>query len=302
MTTPKRRTASADPDPARAADAALGAGTWVVLPTYNEADNVESIAAGILEALPGATLLIVDDNSPDGTGTIADDLAASDRRIQVRHRAAKQGLGRAYLDGFEVAIAGGADVVVQMDADWSHDPAVLPALIAPVTGGLADLVIGSRYTPGGGVVDWGLGRRLISRGGSLFARTVLRLGPSDLTGGFKAWRAATLAAVPFDGVHAGGYVFQIEMTFRASRAGARVHETPITFRDRRIGQSKMSRRIVVEALVVVVTLRVEELAGRRPGRGGHGSSPTTAADAPSAAPAADSAASGLDAPATGEGR
>jgi dolichol-phosphate mannosyltransferase len=135
-------------------------------------------------------------------------------------------------------------------------------LIAPITGDVADLVIGSRYARGGGVVDWGLGRRVVSRGGSRFARTVLGLGPHDLTGGFKAWRAATLAAVPFGGVHAGGYVFQIEMTFRASRAGARIREVPITFRDRRIGQSKMSRRIIVEALVVVVKLRAEELRDR----------------------------------------
>ena len=149
-----------------------------------------------------------------------------------------------------------------MDADFSHDPAALPALVAPVIADEADLVIGSRYTAGGGVEDWGLGRRLISRGGSLFARVVLRLAPNDLTGGFKAWRAETLAAVPFDGVHAGGYVFQIEMTFRASRAGARIREIPITFRDRRVGQSKMSRRIVAEALLVVVQLRVEEVRGR----------------------------------------
>ena len=149
-----------------------------------------------------------------------------------------------------------------MDADFSHDPGVLPALIAPVDEGSADLVIGSRYTTGGGVVDWGLGRRLISRGGSLFARTVLGLGLNDLTGGFKAWRSSTLASVPFDGVHAGGYVFQIEMTFRASRLGARIREIPITFRDRRVGQSKMSRRIVVEALVVVVQLRLEDVRGR----------------------------------------
>jgi dolichol-phosphate mannosyltransferase len=135
-------------------------------------------------------------------------------------------------------------------------------LIAPVTHGAADLVIGSRYTAGGGVVDWGLGRRFISRGGSLFARTVLGLGPNDLTGGFKAWRAETLAGVPFDGIHAGGYVFQIEMTFRADRRGARIVEVPIVFRDRRVGQSKMSRRIVVEALVVVVQLRAEELRSR----------------------------------------
>jgi dolichol-phosphate mannosyltransferase len=193
---------------------------------------------------------------------MADELAARDERIQVLHRAAKQGLGRAYLDGFAVALSGGASVVVQMDADFSHDPAALPAIVGPVVDGEVDLAIGSRYARGGGVVDWGLGRRVISRGGSLFARTVLALGPRDLTGGFKAWRAETLAAVPFAGVHAGGYVFQIEMTFRASRAGARIRELPITFRDRRVGQSKMSRRIVAEALVVVVQLRAEELRDR----------------------------------------
>jgi dolichol-phosphate mannosyltransferase len=237
-------------------------GVWVILPTYDEAENIGPISAAILEALPDATLLVVDDGSPDGTGQLADALAAADPRIRVRHRPTKQGLGRAYLDGFGRALEGGATVVVQMDADFSHDPSVLPDLIGPVLAGDADLVIGSRYTAGGGVVDWGFGRRLISRGGSLFARTVLRLSPNDLTGGFKAWRAETLAAVPFDGVHAGGYVFQIEMTYRASRAGARVREVPITFRDRRVGMSKMSRRIVVEALVVVVQLRAEELLGR----------------------------------------
>jgi dolichol-phosphate mannosyltransferase len=235
---------------------------WVVVPTYDEADNVRPVTAAILEALPYATILVVDDGSPDGTGQIADELAASDPRIRVRHRTAKQGLGRAYLDGFRVALDGGAGIVVQMDADHSHVPAALPSLVEPIRTDAADLVIGSRYTRGGGVVDWGLGRRLISRMGSVFARIVLGLLPHDLTGGFKAWRAATLAAVPFDGVHAGGYVFQIEMTFRASRAGARLVEVPITFRDRRVGQSKMSRRIVVEALVVVVQLRLEELIGR----------------------------------------
>ncbi len=235
---------------------------WVVVPTYDEADNIRPISAAILEAVPAATILVVDDGSPDGTGTIADAIAASDPRVRVRHRPAKQGLGRAYLDGFGVALEGGADIVIQMDADFSHAPTSLPALIAPLVDGEADLVIGSRYTPGGGVVDWGLGRRVISRLGSIFARVVLDLAPNDLTGGFKAWRAGTLAALPFDGVHAGGYVFQIEMTYRASRAGARIREVPITFHDRRVGQSKMSRRIVVEALVVVVQLRVEELVGR----------------------------------------
>jgi dolichol-phosphate mannosyltransferase len=234
----------------------------VILPTYNEAENLGPISSAILAALPAATLLVVDDNSPDGTGRLADDLAAADPRVQVLHRPAKQGLGRAYLDGFRRALGDGATAVVQMDADFSHDPASLPGLVAPVIDDTADLVIGSRYARGGGVVDWGLARRVISRGGSLFARAVLGLRPNDLTGGFKAWRAATLAAVPFDGIHAGGYVFQIEMTFRASRAGARIHEVPITFRDRRIGQSKMSRRIIVEALVVVVQLRAEELRDR----------------------------------------
>ncbi len=237
-------------------------GPWVVLPTYNEAENLRPIAAAILEALPDATLLVVDDSSPDETGRIADELAAAEPRVRVRHRAAKLGLGRAYLDGFGVALAGGASIVVQMDADWSHDPAVLPELVRPIRDDNADLVLGSRYTTGGGVVDWGLGRRLISRGGSLFARVVLSLRPNDLTGGFKAWRATTLAAIPFEGVHAGGYVFQIEMTYRASRAGARVREIPITFRDRRVGQSKMSRRIVAEALIVVLQLRWDEIRRR----------------------------------------
>jgi dolichol-phosphate mannosyltransferase len=242
---------------------APGIGTWVVLPTYDEAENLPGIAAAILETLPIATLLIVDDGSPDGTGELADDLASRNPRVQVRHRAGKQGLGRAYLDGFRIALEGGAESVVQMDADWSHDPAVLPALLEPIAAGRADLTIGSRYVRGGQVLDWGIGRRLISRLGSQFARIVLGLRPHDLTGGFKAWRASTLAAIPLHGVHAGGYVFQIEMTYRASRARARVVEVPITFRDRRVGRSKMSRRIIVEALLVVLRLRWDELRARR---------------------------------------
>lgn len=249
---------------------AVGPAVWVVVPTYDEVDNIGPVTSAVLAALPDAMILVVDDGSPDGTGDLADRLADADHRIRVRHRTVKQGLGRAYLDGFTVALDGGAEIVVQMDADLSHDAAALPGLVGPIVAGEADLVIGSRYTPGGGVVDWGLGRRLISRGGSLFARLVLGLSAHDLTGGFKAWRAGTLATVPFDGVHAGGYVFQIEMTYRASRSGARIREVPITFRDRRVGQSKMSRRIVVEALVVVVQLRLEDVArrlrGRRPPR------------------------------------
>jgi len=243
-------------------------GAWVVLPTYDEAENLEPISAAILAALPGATLLVVDDNSPDGTGAIADRLAAAEPRIRVHHRAAKAGLGPAYLAGFRLALDGGAAVVVQMDADWSHDPAALPALVAAVEAGGADLVLGSRYTRGGRVEDWGLVRRLVSRGGSLFSRVVLGLPAHDLTGGFKAWRATMLGAIDFAGVGAGGYVFQIEMTYRAHRLGARIREIPITFRDRRVGQSKMSRRIVAEALVVVLRLRWDELRGRGPRRAG----------------------------------
>ena len=244
------------------------AGVWIVLPTYNEIGNLPSISTAILGALPEATLLVVDDNSPDGTGRLADELAAADARILVRHRAAKEGLGPAYLDGFRVALAGGASIVIQMDADGSHDPAALPRLVSPVLDGDADLVIGSRYTAGGRVEDWSLGRRVISRGGSLFSQIVLGLRQHDLTGGFKAWRASTLGAIPFDGIHAGGYVFQIEMTYRASRNRARIREVPITFRDRRVGQSKMGRGIVVEALMVVVQLRLGTLradaSGARP--------------------------------------
>jgi dolichol-phosphate mannosyltransferase len=245
---------------------AQASGTWVVLPTYDEAENLPGIAAAILEAVPGSTLLVVDDGSPDGTGEIADRMAAENPRVRVRHRPGKAGLGRAYLDGFRVALDAGATSLVQMDADWSHDPAVLPSLLAPILDGKADLVIGSRYTRGGKVLDWGIARRIISRGGSIFARTVLGLTPHDLTGGFKAWRASTLAAIPFDGIHAGGYVFQIEMTHRASRGGARIAEVPITFRDRRVGKSKMSRKIILEALLVVLRLRWDELRSRRPRR------------------------------------
>jgi dolichol-phosphate mannosyltransferase len=238
------------------------AGTWVVLPTYDEAANLEPISKAILSALPGACLLVVDDDSPDGTGEIADDLAAADPRVRVRHRSQKAGLGKAYVDGFGVALEGGAQRVVQMDADWSHAPDYLPALVAELDD--ADLVIGSRYARGGGVLDWGLLRRVVSRGGSLFAKLVLRLGPNDLTGGFKAWRRPALEAIDWERLHSGGYVFQIETTYLATRAGARVTEVPIIFKDREVGTSKMSKSIILEALVVVLQLRWEELRGRGP--------------------------------------
>jgi dolichol-phosphate mannosyltransferase len=247
------------------------ADTWVVLPTYDEIENLEGISAAILERLPGATLLVVDDSSPDGTGKLADRLAAADPRIRVRHRPGKEGLGKAYIDGFAIALEGGARRIVQMDADWSHSPDYLPALVGALAGGLhaprpdgADLAIGSRYVAGGGVVDWGIARRLVSRGGSTFARLVLWLSPHDLTGGFKAWRREALEVVDWGRVHSGGYVFQIETTYLASRAGARVVEVPIVFTDRRVGVSKMSRGIIGEALRVVLQLRWDELRGRGP--------------------------------------
>jgi dolichol-phosphate mannosyltransferase len=234
---------------------------WVVLPTYNEKENLPAIAPAILEQLPGSTLLVVDDSSPDGTGEIADAMAADNQRVKVLHRAGKEGLGKAYISGFQGALEQGAARLVQMDADWSHDPRYLPDMVDALAD--HDLVIGSRYVDGGGVVNWGLMRRFISRGGSIFARTVLHLRPNDLTGGFKAWRRDTLAALPWDQLHSGGYVFQIETTFRASRAGARVTEVPIVFVDRVVGASKMSRRIIFEALAVVLQLRWEELRHRR---------------------------------------
>jgi dolichol-phosphate mannosyltransferase len=242
---------------------------WVVLPTYNEIDNLPDIAPAILEQLPGATLLVVDDSSPDGTGEMADRMAAENPNVRVLHRPGKQGLGKAYIDGFKRALTDGAGRVVQMDADWSHDPRYLPSLLAgvhrtePEAIGF-DLVIGSRYVEGGGVRNWGVFRKLISRGGSIFARTVLRLTPHDLTGGFKAWRRDTLAALPWEHLHSGGYVFQIETTFLSDRYGARMTEIPIVFVDRRLGASKMSRRIIVEALAVVLKLRWAELRGRLP--------------------------------------
>lgn len=233
-----------------------------MLPTYNEAENLPVVVPAILKQLPQATVLVVDDGSPDGTGGLADDMAAADHRVRVLHRPAKQGLGRAYVAGFGAALEAGARRVVQMDADGSHDPGRLSDLVGALDE--ADLVIGSRYVAGGGVRNWGLLRRLVSRGGSLFARLVLSLPAHDLTGGFKAWRADVLAGTPWQRLHSGGYVFQIEMTYLAVRRGARVREVPIVFVDRRAGASKMSRRIIVEALFVVLRLRWDELRGRAP--------------------------------------
>ena len=230
-------------------------GAWLILPTYNEAENIGPIVRAAGDRLrPGDTILIVDDNSPDGTGVIADDLAQKIDGVEVLHRPGKQGLGRAYLAGFAHALAGGAELVLEMDADFSHDPADLPRLIEAAEQG-ADLALGSRYISGGRVTDWGLLRRLVSRGGSWYARTILGVKVRDLTGGFKCFRRNVLESLELDSVHADGYGFQIELTYRTIEAGFRVVEIPIVFRDRRVGQSKMTARIALEAVWKVPALR-----------------------------------------------
>ena len=233
-------------------------GAWLVLPTYNESENVEALvraAHAELASIEGEHhILVVDDSSPDGTGEIADDLARELSRVGVLHRPLKEGLGRAYLAGFGRALAGGASLVLEMDSDFSHDPRDIPRLIAAAAD--ADLVLGSRYVRGGGVTDWGLVRRLLSRGGSLYARLVLRVPVRDLTGGFKCFRRELLEALDLSGVHAEGYGFQIELTYRALKAGFRVREVPIVFRERRVGSSKMSTRIALEAVWKVPALRL----------------------------------------------
>jgi dolichol-phosphate mannosyltransferase len=234
---------------------AAGRGVWVVLPTYNERENLPLIADAILASLPEARLLIVDDRSPDGTGELADTLAAASSRIEVLHRSAKEGLGVAYRDGFRrVLDAPGTAAVIQMDADFSHDPADLPRMLTPLMED-ADLVLGTRWMAGGGAIGWPLPRRLISRLGTLFARVVLLLPYRDLTGGFKAWRRELLEAIRLREADAQGYGFQIETTWWAHRRGASIREVPILFREREMGQSKMHGAIVVEALRLVLRLR-----------------------------------------------
>ncbi|HEV7847256.1 MAG TPA: polyprenol monophosphomannose synthase [Thermoleophilaceae bacterium] len=232
-------------------------GAWLILPTYNEAENVEAIVRAALGELATTgrehTVLVVDDGSPDGTGRIADRLAEELPEVRVLHREAKQGLGRAYLAGFEVALDGGAELILEMDADFSHDPADLPRLIAAA--GAADLVLGSRYVPGGGVQNWGALRRLVSRGGSWYARMLLGVPVRDLTGGFKCFNRRVLERIDLSDVHADGYGFQIELTYMAIRAGFTVAEVPILFRERREGHSKMTAKIAVEAVWKVPALR-----------------------------------------------
>jgi dolichol-phosphate mannosyltransferase len=227
----------------------------VCIPTYNECDNLEPIVRAVLAADPRVDILVVDDNSPDGTGALADRLAAAEPRVRVLHREKKQGLGRAYLHAFRWALAEPYTYVIEMDADFSHDPSYLPTLLDTAQAG-ADLVLGSRYVTGGGTVNWGVGRKLISRGGSLYARSILGVGVRDLTGGFKCFHRRVLESLDLDAVQSSGYAFQIELTYRALRKGFRVREVPIVFEDRRVGHSKMSRRIFLEALTMVWKLRL----------------------------------------------
>lgn len=233
---------------------------WLVIPTYNEAENVvpvvRAVATEMATVAPGEfRILVVDDNSPDGTGRIADELALELPTLEVLHRSDKGGLGRAYIAGFQHALGGGAELVVEMDADFSHDPRYLPGLIAAADD--ADLVLGSRYVPGGAVRNWSLMRKLISRGGSTYARLVLGIKVRDLTGGFKCIRRAVLEAIDLDTLRADGYVFQIEVTYRAISSGFRVREVPILFADRTTGSSKMSGMIALEAMLLVPRLRRE---------------------------------------------
>lgn len=235
--------------------------TLICIPTYNEKDLIRSIVEAVRACVPAATVMIVDDNSPDGTGAIADELAARDRQVRVLHRTGKEGLGAAYLHAFRVGLDEGWERIVQMDADFSHDPKDVPRLLEALEAG-ADLAVGSRYVAGGATENWGLGRRIISRGGGLYARAALGVKVNDLTAGFKAWRAATLRGIDLAAVDARGYGFQIEMTYRTLQNGFKVQEVPILFVDRRVGASKMSGAIFAEAVTLVWRLRFAIGKGR----------------------------------------
>jgi dolichol-phosphate mannosyltransferase len=233
----------------------------VCLPTYNERENLEAMIAALGEAVgKDGIVLVIDDNSPDGTGAIADRLAETHEWVHVLHRPNKEGLGPAYLAGFERALELGADLILEMDCDFSHDPTDVRRLTAATE--TADLVIGSRYVPGGGTRNWGLLRRLISRGGSLYAQILLGVHVRDLTGGFKCYRRPVLETIDLEAIHSKGYAFQIETTYRAIRAGFRVKEVPIVFVDRQVGGSKMSKAIVLEAVWKVPLLRLASLRAR----------------------------------------
>lgn len=243
----------------------------MIIPTYNEAENIKPISARVRAAVPEADILIADDNSPDGTGKIANRLSAEDGSVHVLHRPGKEGLGAAYLAGFRWGIEAGYDVLIEMDADGSHQPEELPRLLTALRG--ADLVLGSRWVPGGRVVNWPRSREFLSRGGSTYSRLLLGIPVRDVTGGFRAFRKDTLLGLGMDGVASQGYCFQVDLAWRAVRAGYRVVEVPITFIEREYGDSKMSRDIVVEALWRITAWglgsRLERFrGGRAAGRAG----------------------------------
>lgn len=227
----------------------------VVIPTYNERDNIEAITTAALAADPRVSVLIVDDNSPDGTGDVADRIAKAEPRVQVLHREKKEGLGKAYLHAFRWGLEQGYQRLIEMDADFSHDPKYLPVMLDASDAG-ADVVVGSRWVPGGGTVNWGVGRQILSQGGSLYARTVLGVPLRDLTAGFLCFHRRVLEAIDLEQVRSSGYSFQIELKYRALKKGFVVKEIPIVFEDRRVGQSKMSRKIFVEALTMVWKLKL----------------------------------------------
>ncbi len=235
--------------------AAMNEKILIIIPTYNECDNITPLTAAVQQRLPQAHLLFVDDASPDGTGVLADSLANADDRIHVLHRAGKLGLGTAYIEGFRYALAQDYELIFEMDADFSHNPDHLPMFLQAAQEG-ADLVLGSRYVEGGGTVNWGVGRKILSQGGSLYARTILGVKVRDLTGGFKCFRRAVLESLDLDNIRSEGYSFQVEMTYRTLLSGFTVKEVPITFVDRRVGQSKMSRDIFLEAIWMVWKLRL----------------------------------------------
>ncbi len=229
----------------------------VVIPTYNERENIAELIQRILE-MSRFRVLVVDDNSPDGTAAVVAELAADEPRVGLLLRPEKRGLGSAYVAGFQRALAEGAAFICEMDADFSHDPSYLPQLLAAAETRY-DLALGSRYVPGGGTTDWGIIRQLISRGGNLYARTILGLPVMDATGGFRCYRRRVLETINLDDIQSNGYAFQIELVYRTMRAGFRIGELPIIFPDRRVGRSKMSRRIVLEALINVWRLRLRNL-------------------------------------------
>lgn len=226
----------------------------IIVPTYNERENVPGICERLFGALPDVDILFVDDNSPDGTGRMLDEIAATEPRVNVKHRAGKLGLGTAYVEGFRWALERAYEYVFEMDADGSHDPKYLPIMLELAEDG-TDVVIGSRNVPGGGTVNWGVGRKLISRGGSFYARSILGIDVRDVTAGYICWRRRALLALDLGSLGSNGYMFQIETKYRAIQRGMKLVETPIIFEDRRVGQSKMSRAIVAEALTKVWTLR-----------------------------------------------